>query len=194
MAEHWWLSGKNFSLVSQRSWVKVLAWRLVVVTDYFYGFPEFLQANSTVVPSVSPQWFSPSLSSFNNHQHCIIWARCTPRIFIFAGGTDSDATYNLCLIFRTIFKDCVMNTSVTYHCLQLHLYTYKYNCMFSDSVTQFKSQAFDLGVLNFIFYFILQNSSASVISWFWLQDKSHRTLKIYKCVVHTEWQNQIHCL
>jgi len=33
-----------------------------------------------------------------------------------------------------------MNASVTYYCLQLHLYTYKYMCMFFDSVTQFKSQ------------------------------------------------------
>ena len=34
-----------------------------------------------------------------------------------------------------------------------NLYTYKYNCMFCDSVTQFKSQALDLAVLKFIFYF-----------------------------------------
>jgi len=80
-----------------------------------------------------------------------------------------------------------MNTSVTYRCLQLHLCTYKYNCMFCDSLTQFKSQDLDLGVLKFIFYFIFQNSSVSVISWFWLQGKLHRTLKINKCVVHTEW-------
>ena len=47
------------------------------------------------------------------------------------GGTDAEATYNLCLIL----KNHVIYITVTKHCLQFHLYTYIYNYMFHNSPT-----------------------------------------------------------
>ena len=58
---------------------------------------------------------------------------------------------------------------VTYHCLQLHLYTYKCNYLFQESLTYLKSQGLILSKISYFFYFIFQYSNVLVISRFqWL--------------------------
>ena len=43
------------------------------------------------------------------------------------GGTDAEATYNLCFNFKnSVIKNHVIYITVTKHCLQFYLYTYIY--------------------------------------------------------------------
>jgi hypothetical protein len=78
------------------------------------------------------------------------------EFFAGGGGADLQAMYNLCFILKTMLqKSC--------HYLPLHLYTYKYNYMFHDSITVSNLLVF------FLILFILQNSNVPVISQFqWL--------------------------
>ena len=56
------------------------------------------------------------------------------------GGWPSDV-YNLCLISEVCYKNRVVSITVTWHCVQLHLYTYKCNHVFHYSLTHFKSES-----------------------------------------------------
>jgi len=59
----------------------------------------------------------------------------------FTGRADLEAMYNLCLILYIMLHKFVININVTkLFFLQLHLCTRKWNCMFHELFTSFKSQ------------------------------------------------------
>jgi hypothetical protein len=63
-------------------------------------------------------------------------ALCASRVhpeFLLEGVADPEVICNLNFILKTMLQKYVINSNIT--CLQLHLYTYKYNYMFHDSLT-----------------------------------------------------------
>jgi hypothetical protein len=51
----------------------------------------------------------------------------------FLGGTDPETIYNLCLILKIMLQKSCCKYNITP--FAAHLYTYKYNYMFRDSIT-----------------------------------------------------------
>ena len=54
----------------------------------------------------------------------LVWRRFATRIFNLGGKADPEAVCNLCVILKFMLYNHV-STTVTQHCLQLYLYTYK---------------------------------------------------------------------
>jgi hypothetical protein len=56
------------------------------------------------------------------------------------GDVDPEVMYNLCFILKVTLQKLSRQYQRNNIFWQLRLYTYKYNCMFRDSLTYFKSQ------------------------------------------------------